>query len=588
MIISKAHVYGYRNLKDIEIELNRLVIFIGENNSGKSNLLRAITLPFLNDEMGSVSKVLGWHDINNDLKKEYFEFIIENFERIKESGVEVKEFTSFIPFVTVNVTFKPNGADEYYVRKWNNSIDEEEPQYQIEYRYYVENPNQLLEHVIKILSDKSKDAIENIKMNLLPIEMYKYSVVIPSTNEQVTFNDLISFKYNSLAAERDDFSNKNTQLGSKALVNLLHNKLDDEQKVRVEESYGTFFKDLKEISNVEGVFNWQETSYLENAKDFFNKITLLPNMPSISSLLNNVRLGIGEEYLHSQGLGYRNLVYLLVMMNSIEINQDIALNILTIEEPEAHLCVSNEILLASFINASISSSKKTQLFISTHSSEFLNKLELKNVTVVTEGKAFALKSVTESKDLDYLAKKPNLDFLKFLFSRRCILVEGPSEEMLIKSYLSIQKNALNDIEVISLHKGFATMLDIWLKVNDGTSHRIGIIRDFDNQPNAQRNHETYNVYDNILVTTTSEYTLEPEFVKTDQNYEKLKNYFKEEHGWDDEDINTSEALADKWRNAKADTMLKFCQDFGSDHLEDIALPKHIEKVLKFLQSGVKE
>ncbi|MEH6845900.1 ATP-dependent nuclease [Bacillus thuringiensis] len=588
MIISKAHVYGYRNLKEIEIELNRLVIFIGENNSGKSNLLRAITLPFLNDEMGSVSKILGWHDINNDLKKEYFEFIIENFERIKESGVEVKEFTNFIPFVTVNVTFKPNGADEYYVRKWNNSIDEEEPQYQIEYRYYVENPNQLLEHVMKILSDKSKDAIENIKMNLLPIEMYKYSVVIPSTNEQVTFNDLISFKYNSLAAERDDFSNKNTQLGSKALVNLLHNKLDDEQKVRVEESYGTFFKDLKEISNVEGVFNWQETSYLENAKDFFNKITLLPNMPSISSLLNNVRLGIGEEYLHSQGLGYRNLVYLLVMMNSIEINQDIALNILTIEEPEAHLCVSNEILLASFINASISSSKKTQLFISTHSSEFLNKLELKNVTVVTEGKAFALKSVTESKDLDYLAKKPNLDFLKFLFSRRCILVEGPSEEMLIKSYLSIQKNALNDIEVISLHKGFATMLDIWLKVNDGTSHRIGIIRDFDNQPNAQRNHETYNVYNNILVTTTSEYTLEPEFVKTGQNYEKLKNYFKEEHGWDDEDINTSEALADKWRNAKADTMLKFCQDFGSDYLEDVALPKHIEKVLKFLQSGVKE
>lgn len=197
-----------------------------------------------------------------------------------------------------------------------------------------------------------------IKSNLLPIEMFKYSVVIPSINEQVSFIDGINFKYNSLAAERDDFANKNTQLGSKALVNLLHNKLDDEQKVKVEESYGTFLKVLKEISNLDGVFNWQETSDLENAKEFFDKITLLPNMPSISSLLNNVRLGVGEEYFHIQGLGYRNLVYLLVMMNSLEINQDIALNILTVEEPEAHLCVSNEKLLASFINSTIHSSDK--------------------------------------------------------------------------------------------------------------------------------------------------------------------------------------------------------------------------------------
>lgn len=276
------------------------------------------------------------------------------------------------------------------------------------------------------------------------------------------------------------------------------------------------------------------------------------------------------------------------MMNSLEVNPEIALNILTIEEPEAHLCISNERLLASFINTTINSSEQMQLFISTHSSEFLNKLELKNVTVVKEGKAFSLSAVAKEKELEYLAKKPNLDFLKFLFSRKCILVEGPSEEMLIKSYLSSQKNVLNDIEVISLHKGFKNMLDIWLKVNAGTTNRIGIIRDFDNQPKAQRSHEEYNEHQNILVTTTTEYTLEPEFVKTDKNFEKLKKYFSEQHGWNDDDINTADALSDKWRSAKTDIMLKFCQDFGIGHLEDISLPKHIEKVLKFLQSGVKE
>ncbi|EGQ1595348.1 hypothetical protein FD641_11755, partial [Staphylococcus pseudintermedius] len=280
---------------------------------------------------------------------------------------------------------------------------------------------------------KTQDDIDKMKLNLLPIEMYRYSVVIPKTNEQVAFTDLSNFKYDSLAAERDDFSQKNTQLGSQALVSLLQNKLGNEQKIKVEASYGRFFEDLKEISNLEGIFNWQENSDIENAKEFFEQISLLPNMPSISSLLNNVKLGIGDEYLHSQGLGYRNLIYLLVMMNSLEVNSEAALNILTVEEPEAHLCISNEKLLTSFINTNINSTDQIQVFISTHSSEFLNKLELKNVTVVKEGKAFSLSSVVKETELDYLAKKPNLDFLKFLFSRKCILVEGPSEEMLIKS-----------------------------------------------------------------------------------------------------------------------------------------------------------
>ncbi|EGQ0370376.1 AAA family ATPase [Staphylococcus pseudintermedius] len=586
MLISKAFIKGYRNLKEIELELNRMVIFIGENNSGKSNILKAITLPFLNNEIGSVNKNLRWDDINNELKEVYFEFIKSNIEKIMNDQIEISEFQEVVPTVLVRVTFTPKGSDEFFVRKWNNSLDDIEGLYQIEYRYIIENTKQLLEHLKIILDGKTQDDIDKMKLNLLPIEMYRYSVVIPKTNEQVAFTDLSNFKYDSLAAERDDFSQKNTQLGSQALVSLIQNKLGNEQKIKVEASYGRFFEDLKEISNLEGIFNWQENSDIENAKEFFEQISLLPNMPSISSLLNNVKLGIGDEYLHSQGLGYRNLIYLLVMMNSLEVNSEAALNILTVEEPEAHLCISNEKLLTSFINTNINSTDQIQVFISTHSSEFLNKLELKNVTVVKEGKAFSLSSVVKETELDYLAKKPNLDFLKFLFSRKCILVEGPSEEMLIKSYLAYQKNSLNDIEVISLHKGFKSMLDIWLKVNKNTAHRIGIIRDFDNQANAQQEHEKYNKNENILVTTTTEYTLEPEFVNTGSNYEVLKKYFSEEHDWKDIEINTPQALSNKWRTAKTDIMLKFCQDFGTGDLENIELPKHIDGVLKFLKSGV--
>jgi putative ATP-dependent endonuclease of OLD family len=584
MRISKIRIKNYRNLKDINLEINRLAIFIGENNSGKSNLLKAITLPFMNDDVGSLSKNLGWQDINNEAKAMYFSYIQENIVRIRNEEVEIEEFISILPYVDVEVIFTPDGSDEYYIHRWINSIDGEVPLYSILYKYCIQHPNELLKHIATIL--KNAELIDNIRMNLLPIELYKYSITVTSTGEQIPYNELVNFKYNSLAAERDEFSNKNTQIGSKALVNLLHNKLTKEQKVAVEKSYEVFFSDLKKISNLEGVFNWQEDSSLDNAKDFFEAITLLPNMPSMNSLLNNVRLGFGDEYLNTQGLGYRNLIYLLVMMNSLNVNSDVALNILTIEEPEAHLCISNEHLLASFINSMLRSSHQLQIFISTHSPEFLNKLQLDHVSVITEGRAFSLKTALGAEQLDYLAKKPNMDFLKFLFSRRCILVEGPSEEMLIKSYLSSNANSLNDIEVISLHKGFTKMIEIWLKVNENSSHRIGIIRDFDNQPKAQADHEKYNEFDNIYITTTTEYTLEPEFVKSGSNFETLKNYFVSKHGWTE--VDTAEALAEKWKTAKADTMLKFSRDFGKDDLEEVVLPQHISKVLKFLQYGEKQ
>lgn len=584
MKISNVHIKNYRNITELNIELNRVVIFIGENNSGKSNLLRAITLPFLNDEIGNTSKNLGWQDINNSSKERYFTFINKHIEEIKNGNLEIGKFKEFIPFIEVEVTFEPNGSDEYYIHRWINSIEGENPHYAIRYQFYVENPKDLIEHVEKILKQVT-EPIENIKMNLLPIEFYKYSIIIPSTDEQVTYNDLVNFRYNSLAAERDEFSNKASQLGSRALVNLLQNKLSGEDKVRVEKSYGNFFTELKEISNLEGIFNWQRHSELENAKDFFDDITLMPNMPSMSSLLNNIRLGFKDEYLNTQGLGYRNLIYLFVMINSLEVNPDIALNVLTIEEPEAHLCVSNEIMLASFINSIVHSSHQLQIFISTHSPIFINKLEMENVTVVSGDSAFSLKTVMKKHELDYLAKKPNLDFLKFLFSRRCILVEGPSEEIFIKSFIKSKTNSLSDIEVISLHKGFTKMLDIWLKVNNGSTHRLGIIRDYDNQPNARNVHENYNSHNNIYVTTTEAYTLEPEIVNTGLNFEKLYGYFTDIHGWTD--IDTPELLSNKWRDAKTDTMLKFCRDIGGNELEGIELPQHINRVLIFLNTGEK-
>ena len=100
------------------------------------------------------------------------------------------------------------------------------------------------------------------------------------------------------------------------------------------------------------VINWQEESELEDAKEFFEHISILPNMPPMQTILNSIRLGYSDAELTLQGLGYRNLILLLVLINSLMGKKnDVALNILTIEEPEAHLCINNIRLMASFLKA---------------------------------------------------------------------------------------------------------------------------------------------------------------------------------------------------------------------------------------------
>ena len=57
MKISRVVIKNYRNIENIDIHLSDTVTLIGENNSGKSNFLRAITLPFFTDETSLSGKI---------------------------------------------------------------------------------------------------------------------------------------------------------------------------------------------------------------------------------------------------------------------------------------------------------------------------------------------------------------------------------------------------------------------------------------------------------------------------------------------------------------------------------------------------
>lgn len=581
MKISRLIIKNYRNLKDIDICLGETVVLIGENNSGKSNLLRAVTLPFLTDESSFSGKSLSWIDINDVVKAEYYQYIIENQSGIVDGTIKCGDFISKMPIVMIEVQLKPEATETYFVKDLSYSVVNGELVYGLRYEYKPSKSEEIFKLVKHVLSQETVDenSIKKVKMNLLPTEFYSYSITVPDKGS-VSYDTLKLYKYTSLEAERDEFSRTKERLGSKSLVKVLQMGLTDDDKLKVEKEYNHFFEELKTVSKMDHVINWQDESELTDAKDFFEHISILPNMPPMQTILNSIRLGYSDAELTLQGLGYRNLILLLVLINSLMGKKnDVALNILTIEEPEAHLCINNIRLMASFLKVFATKNKVAQLFYSTHSTELINKMDLKNVVIVHNGRAFSLLQELEEEERDYLTKNPNLDLFKLFFSKKCILFEGISEEMLIRSYLD-SKNELSDIELISFHKGYTKIIDIWKKVNAGTNNKLGIIRDYDYQDNAKKEHDKYDDGKTICVRTTDEKTLEPEIVKTGDNYTILKDKYGETLGWKDM---SSEEMQKAWQNAKASDMLTICKDIGHGDLPDLEMPKHIKEVLDFMK-----
>lgn len=581
MKISRLIIKNYRNLKDIDICLGETVVLIGENNSGKSNLLRAVTLPFLTDESNFGGKSLSWIDINDAAKEKYYRYIIDNQKSIVDGTIKCADFIKEMPVVKVEVQLKADVTENYFVKDLSYSVENGELVYGLRYEYKPSKVEEIFKLVKHILMQETVDeiSIKKVKMNLLPTEFYAYSITVPDKGS-VAYDTLKLYKYTALEAERDEFSRTKERLGSKSLVKVLQMGLSDDDKLKVEKEYNHFFEELKTVSKMDHVINWQEESELEDAKEFFEHISILPNMPPMQTILNSIRLGYSDAELTLQGLGYRNLILLLVLINSLMGKKnDVALKVLTIEEPEAHLCINNIRLMSSFLKVFALKNKSAQLFYSTHSTELINKMDLKNVIIVHEGNAFSLLQELEEEERDYLTKNPNLDLFKLFFSKKCILFEGISEEMLIRSYLD-SKNELSDIELISFHKGYTKIIEIWKKVNASTSNKLGIIRDYDYQDKAKKDHDKYDDGKTICVRTTDEKTLEPEIVKTGDNYTILKEKYGETLGWKDM---SSEEMQKAWQNAKASDMLTICKDIECGDLLDLKMPKHIQDVLNFMK-----
>lgn len=103
-------------------------------------------------------------------------------------------------------------------------------------------------------------------------------------------------------------------------------------------------------------------------------------------------------------------------------------HVLLVEEPENHLSFSSMTQLIDKI-AALSTSQ--QVIIATHSSFVLNKLGVDNVILFSARGHIKLDQLPTDTH-DYFMKLPGHDTLRLILARQAILVEGPSDELIVQ------------------------------------------------------------------------------------------------------------------------------------------------------------
>lgn len=562
MYIKKVTINNYRSFRSFEAELQKLTVVIGENDTGKTNFFTALSLPLSGNQIDFNQKRLSISDINKDAVIDFLTSVINNDADPLQK----------IPKVSVTVEFADpkDGYETALLAKWLVSEGGKET-YKIRYEFKPKDENDLLDVVKKTLDGKT---INDINWFILPIELYDYQIVSVNNGKTIAYSDLKNVSIHSINAERDDFSESNTMKSNSIFTKLLMNTLDDDDKGQINTAYSEFFSAIEETETFEKIIGTNPD--FENYDSIIKQLECTPNLPNLKNILSNITLKYGNEFLYQKGLGRRNLIYILLLFAYYKSCGD-TFNLCCIEEPEAHLSVNNLRLVRDFIEKSSSNSGSlVQTIISTHSPSIINKLKISNVLAFTGDKAVSL-SNTPAKLVDYLRKRPNFDILKLLFADKVILVEGPTEEMLISTYLSKQA-ALNEIDIIAIgQRGYATFLDIWLELNKHNQRKkIGIIRDYDNSEAAKTQHDAYDAaHENVTVRTTTNYTLEIDLVEAEGNLALLNGLFSM--------TGDVKAVSEHMINGKTARMLDVCDAIVNDENPlDIKLPAHIAEVIEAL------
>jgi ABC-type cobalamin/Fe3+-siderophores transport system ATPase subunit len=532
MHVKRIIVSGFKALRSFDMELGQnLNIIVGDNETGKTTVLEAVALVLSGQMEGrSVLYDLDPYYFNTAMAAEYFALL--------RTGANPAP-----PQILIEAYLDDDGTNELArLKGTNNTRGEDCPGLSLAILLNVD------------LADDFKAYVGNVKhADLIPVEFFTV--------------EWRSFAGNSVAARTLPFratvidtSLVRAYFGpNKYLAQIIAECLKDE-KQRI--SLAAAYRQLKHSFMDEPGIKEINDYLMQKKGDITGKaLTLSLDMSARSTWESSITAHLDDVPFSDVGKGEQSRVQ---MKLAIEAATDSS--VLLVEEPENHLSHSN---MSRLIDEISRKAAGRQILITTHSSFVLNKLGLDRVKLLSSHGVLTLKDLS-SPTTNYFMKLPGYDTLRLLLSARTILVEGPSDELIVqKAYREVHgKLPLDDgVDVIAVGSlAFKRFLEIGAMLKQ----RMCVVTDNDGDVAALR--EKYKDYlggqhPTITICFDEDETcntLEPQLLKANPRV-KLNEVFGTTH-------RTDEALLAYMKNNKTDCALKVLTT-----TEALSFPEYIRR-----------
>ena len=316
MKISKLRICNFKLFRDITIKMNSGInIFVGENDSGKTTILEAISMVLTGRlSGGSIANRLNLDWFNIDVRNEYRTSV--------SSGCPLD-----LPCIEIEAFFSPSREDEVQIKRLrgtNNSFHEDSEGVKIEISFdsqYSETYRQLL----------SEGEIKDI-----PIEYYHVIYrsfanpdhYLQTTAKRVAFIDTTKKDYGPVL-NRFISGSINEYLTDIDVTNLRHAYRSNRHEFTENQAIKSLNKKLQESHSFDG-----------------KTISLNLRETEIDEWKDDISVSLDSIPLDYSGFGTQNM-----FKSELFLQQNAEVDILIIEEPENNLSFANMSILVSKISA---------------------------------------------------------------------------------------------------------------------------------------------------------------------------------------------------------------------------------------------